>query len=488
VDAAKMPMAALRKTIHMIGIVAFSARVVAAGIEGETDELSDFTNYVSNLSKKATGTIERFFRAYEELSRDLHKAAAERAFFQAAQQGALEEAASRLSGNLDDLAERRRRAAASSVATSALTRDIGARIGRTVMDMQVGDATRQRIEHVAAALADVRALVLGAGLPGLVLSDLPTPQDMAALLGLLGEQIDAALDDFDTGIVDAGKSMSALTVDVDALMNQSRDLYGQKDHEDESALRKLSVDMHAVATMLEACEVDRQKLDAVALDVGKMVAQLLEHVEAVQEIEGSMRLVTLNTAVKCAKLGPRGKALDVVAKQLRELTGEMVASAESALSALNEAADRARSVAAVAVGAAFLSISQLTADAGGAIVLFEKVDERLSAALTLLREQECTCTQRVVHAVASFAGHAAVSDSLAEISRQIACLAAEIADEPEPEASASATRTTLLTHLSGYYSMDSERRVHERVTGIETAGTALVGQTSAVGEDDLGLF
>jgi len=487
VDTAKAPMLALRKTIRMIGIVALNARVVAAGVSSATDELGVFTNDVAELSRKATGTIERFFQAYEKLASDLHKAAAERDRFQTAQQAAIEEAASRLSASLDDLTECRRRAAGSSVATSRLTRDIGARLGRTVMDMQVGDSTRQRIEHVAAALGDVRSLALGNAPPGLALDAPPEPGDIAALLDLLGWQIDAALDDFAAGIVDAGKSMSALTADVHALMSQSRDLYERRDRRGESAIGRLSAELHVVAGMLEACESDRRKLDAVALAVGDMVAQLLGHVEAVQQIEGSMRLVTLNAAVTCAKLGPRGKALDVIAKQLRELTGAMVTSAEIALAALSQAAERARTVVASADGIASGNISRLIADAGAAIVLFESVDQRLSAALQLLHEQECDCHRSVAHAVARFDGHAAVNASLTELSGQIASLARDLAAAPQPHLAPGATRASLYAHLYGYYSMESERRVHAQAVGAPPAA-APKDEASTAGEDDLGLF
>ena len=42
--------------------------------------------------------------------------------------------------------------------------------------------------------------------------------------------------------------------------------------------------------------------------------------------------------MKCAQLGPRGRALDVISTQLRALTGETVVSANSAVQGLNEAA------------------------------------------------------------------------------------------------------------------------------------------------------
>ena len=486
VDAAHTPMAKLGKVIQMIGILAINARIVAASIAGERDEFEVFTTDITELSHNATVTIREFFSAYQRLSADVHRATNQRASFQAAQQDALEAASARLSLNLEEVTSRREKSAAASTETSRVTRDVGMRIGASVMAMQVGDSTRQRVEHVAIALSDVKALMTGASLPDIAMPDDMRHEAVASLLHLQEELLESASQDYQKDVVEAEHALAALEADESRIITLSRDLYGEKDHQGKSALGALNADLRQVAVMLHACEEDRDKLDTAAIAVGDLVTKLLGHVEAVQEIEGHMRLVTLNAAVRCAQLGPRGKALDVIAKQLRELTGATVNSAKTALAALNDAAGHARNVIKNAGGETSARISQLVADATDAVVLFEKVDQRLSAALKHLDEEGCGAHNRLGEAVRRFAGHDVISESLEDVRIEIVELISEIG-RPDLEAlSADESGALLLARQRRNYTMERERRVHDAIVG--TTPEAPAEESPASDEDDLGLF
>lgn len=489
VDAARAPMAKLRKIIQMIGILAINARMVAATIAGEDEEFSVFTTDIAALSKHATGTIRRFFKAYEHLSSDLHKVAAERARFQAAQQSALEQAAGRLSDNLEQVTRRREHSAQNSAEVGRVTRDISARIGATVVAMQVGDSTRQRIEHVASALGDLKRMVVDDEATTYRVPEVVRAHGAATVLHIEDQLLAAARADYDGGVVDAEISLAGLTADAGAIMSQSRDLYGQKDHQGESALGALSADMRQVAVMLEACQIDRRKLDAAAMAVGEMVSQLLGHVEAVQQIEGSMRLVTLNAAIRCAQLGPRGKALNVIAKQLRELTGDTVVSAKAALTVLNQAAERAQNVTDSADGEGSDRIIRLLDEATAAIGLFEQVDRRLSAALQLLDEQGVLANSKLEEAERLFAGHAAISESLADAHLEVVGLMTDVGGPDVEAIMDEELGIALLERLRKNYTMACERHIHDKITGvIPVAPASEDGGPSESEDDDLGLF
>ena len=217
-----------------------------------------------------------------------------------------------------------------------------------------------------------------------------------------------------------------------------------------------------------------------------MVGELLRHVEAVQQIEGSMRLVTLNAAVKCAQLGPRGKALDVIAKQLRELTGDTVTSARTVMSVLGEAAERARRVAGSADGAASEGLARLGGDADAAIALFSEVDGRLSAALHLLDEEGRTADAVLKEAARHFSGHAAISEALGDAQMRLSALLAQLPAVASEVFAASNAGARLLAYLRRNYTMESERRIHDGLFGA-IGGEAPVA-APMIEADDLGLF
>src|SRR5690606_39903034 len=132
----------------------------------------------------------------------------------------------------------------------------------------------------------------------------------------------------------AEADLSALAIDAGTIMARARD-FGGDERSKSSAIASLSAQLRTAVTILADFETERAKLETVATAVQATVKQLLGHVEAVQEIEANMRLVSLNAAVRCAQLGPRGASLTVIASQLRELTSETVVAAEAAMARLD---------------------------------------------------------------------------------------------------------------------------------------------------------
>ncbi|HTM77639.1 MAG TPA: hypothetical protein VL133_08430, partial [Devosia sp.] len=244
-------------------------------------------------------------------------------------------------------------------------------------------------------------------------------------------------------------------------------------------LAALNAQLRHAATVLRDCEAERGKLETVASAVQGTVTTLLGHVEAVQEIEANMRLVSLNAAVKCAQLGPRGTALNVIARQLRELTGETVAAAEAAMTGLREAAGLAQSFGAAASGDAAGKVGQLEHEAILALTLLETVDQTLVEALGVLNLDGPKVIALLGEAATGFADQSAISEAMADMHFHIVALSGEPSSPP-------AALAPLLSLLHTKYTMDAERRVHAELFGTVDAAPAVLASTAAESElDDL---
>src|SRR5690606_4934612 len=226
-------------------------------------------------------------------------------------------------------------------------------------------------------LAGLCGLLDEAGLP----ADAETA--LSAMGGLQVAQLADAADAFEADVKEAGIALRELASDARIIMDQSRAVYGRGDGA-ASPLTALSHAVRDAAMVLRQCEAERDKLERVAKSVLATVGVLLGHVEAVQEIEANMRLVSLNAAVKCAQLGPRGAALNVIARQLRELTGETVAAAEAAMARLHEAARLAQAFGAAANGDTAGKVGELEQEASAALLLLQAIDKSLATALGTL--------------------------------------------------------------------------------------------------------
>lgn len=466
VAAADHPIAALRRTVKMMGIVAINARVVAAAVAGATDDFEVFTTDIAKLSESATRTIQDFTTVYHRLTAEVGEAARQRSLFEAAHADTLTGLARSMDAALAEVARQRAGSLASSAETGRVSRQIVGRIANAVMALQVGDATRQRLEHVEAGLESLCTFEAGAD------------EDLArsALGGLQAAQLAAAVAAFEDDVGEAGNALRDLAADARVIMAHSHDLYGRAGGQ--SPLAALSLAVRRGAAVLRDCEAERSKLEAVAAAVQATVGVLLGHVEAVQEIEANMRLVSLNAAVKCAQLGPRGAALNVIARQLRELTGETVEAAEAAMAGLHEAASLARSFGAAANGDAAAQLGLLEQEATAALQLLETVDRALAEALASLHRDGPKVIDLLGQAATRFVSQSAISETMADLHQRLVELCPERSDALPP-----AVVDALVAHRARY-TMDAERQIHDRLFGMLTPATPVqpepAGQEAAL--------
>ena len=451
VQAAHTPIGELQRTIKMMGIVSINARVTAAGIVGENEDFAVFTTDIAQLSASASQTIQDFSQSYQRVINDVQNASRQREQFDRDHANTLAELADSLEHALLAVNEQRQRSLAGSAETSKVSRQIAAKIGGAVMALQVGDSTRQRMEHVEAALLEL------AERP----SDTPEDPTIGVISALQQAQVTDAGRTFEQEVNAAADALTALAGEATAMMQHSRGLYGGDNGS--TALSALNHELKAAVEVLRSFERERQKLERMASAVESTVRTLLTHVEAVQDIEANMRLVSLNAAVRCAQLGPRGAPLTVIAVQLRELTSETVVSAEAAMQRLNSAATLVEAFVAGADGAGHLE--EIEREASHAVDLLSRLDNLLAEALGSLDSEGPRVLSALEIAADELGAQARVFEAMADAGLSLA----EYAHMPHthtlpPDVLADAAR------LATRYTMTAERDVHTRLLG--SAGAA----------------
>lgn len=489
VSTAHRPIGELNRTVKMMGIVAINARVVAAGIVDEMDDFDVFTTDIADLSAKATDTIKEFAQVYRRLSDAVQRADAQRSQFEATHKDTLAQLAVSLRGHLDNVTQYRTRSAESGAETGRLSRQIANRIATAVSALQVGDTTRQRVEHVEAGLLAISDLTIGnrpAKLdPDVALDPALLPDLSAAICRLEAAQLADATQSYNHELVEAVDALHELARDAGQVIATSRAVYGEDEAgAGQSVLSGLTKDLMHASAVLRDCETERGKLDAVAVEVADTVRILLENVERVQEIEHNMRLVSLNAAVKCAQLGPKGRALDVIAGQLRTLTGETVTSAETAMERLREAAELAQAFTSASAGDAARQIAQLEDEARASVDLLNAVVERVGTALTALGIDGPKAVALLDAAAAGFSGHDAIAGAFATIQTRIADHGETMPSDGDTHiATSEGLPAALVAMLRKTYTMESERQLHDRLVGrVATAAPV------AAAADDFEMF
>ena len=436
VASAEHPIDELRRQVKMMSIVAINARVTAAGIVTDVDDFDVFTTDIAKLSDTAAATIAEFARTYQQLAAAVRDAASARGTFETTHRATLSALATELETGLADVTAQRRRSIEISADTGRTSRDIEARVATAVMALQVGDATRQRVEHVETALSELAEA---------------NPEIVPAIAELQRLQLISARESLLAEMASGEAALGDLARDATRALAQVRDTHGAGAT---SGLASLQGALQKAVVVLRGYEVEREKLDKVANAVADTVRVLLEHVEAVQDVEYEMRLVSLNAAVKCAQLGPRGRALDVISTQLRALTGETVVSANAAVERLNEAASVAAVFTAATGEQAATRASAMEQEAVSGLELLASIGTRMGGAMRDLDRDGPTIARRLTQAMHDFGQHDGISEALSDVEFTLTELSG-YGDAP----------ADYLASLRKRYTMDMERRIHDAFIG-----------------------
>ncbi len=453
------PIDQLLRIMKTMAMVSINARVAAASLGASATDVGIFWQDMSDLAKSANGVVGQIAERYETLSTSVSQAALARTRFLTMQREPLRRIARSLAERLAAVDKQRRDALRASAETGDTVRAIAEKVASTVTSMQSGDAARQRMDHIELALSKVTDDELPEGVVSFVLA-------------LQTRQIGAARQELDRETRTALSSVRSLMSDVRALQQAARKsaLSGERD----TALAALETAARQSAEALKRCEMDRQSLDAMAGNVVRTVDELLHLAARLEELEHQTRLVSLNAAIRCAHLGERGRALTVIAQQLRDLTAETSGATAAAVAALrNAAAFSGQLTASDGTGLA-LGTGELETEITAALAAVAGIGNALADAHAGLERETPLVVKRLQEVVILLGSCDEIIHGLDAAGEALAALPAA-ADAAPPSGF-----DDLFAMLRKSYSLEAERAIHDELLGTPPAAT----EVAAAAESD----
>lgn len=172
---------------------------------------------------------------------------------------------------------------------SSLAKDIHLRVTRLLSALQIGDITRQRIEHIQA---------------GVILLDTSNrlfPPDkrervVNTLYALLAAQISAATADFHREVSEVGQSMAGLGADARELLRLHEMAYGSDNETEGGFLRRMSDQISRALDLVK--EVEKVELAAIDTVHDSVVAaeELSQRIGAIQALKNEFPKLDIATA------------------------------------------------------------------------------------------------------------------------------------------------------------------------------------------------
>ena len=361
-----------------------------------------------------------------------------------------------------------------------VARHIRAQVGTALGALQVGDSTRQRLEHLADGLHDVSAFMAA---PGALSAEVAgTVADHA--LALLSAQTLDTLDTFHresrllaTSLRGIGPSAASL-LELRETDEGSRDGAGGGAGGGEGVfLHRLERSVAEVATVTERLrEADARssRLSSLASTTAENLAQRLA---TVHRITGEVQQMAWNTDLRCYRMGEEGRGLAVIASEIRGFAATLATIALG----IAQSFDGLTAAAGVIRG----SEEDAPVDAGAALA--ESLDcirdggERMRSGLSALDEGAVSVTAILEETTGRIDCEADVGGPLAAIAERLALLGREAADMPEDGAEALGQ---LLGAIGSRYTMAREREIHRAFQPGGVADTAAAADPFDLALDD----
>ena len=369
---------------------------------------------------------------------------------------------------------------ASQVADVART--IRVKLAAALGALQIGDITRQRLEHVAdgflllEAFLEERAGSEGEG-------DRAIGEAVRRrTLALLAAQAADAIADFRRDARLLTGSLREIAPDADRLLALRPDGGAAQDSDGHSFLHKLENGIAEIANVtgrLRAADEQSDRLGNATSDIAEGLSRRLE---AVRKVQSDVEQMAWNTSLRCRRMGEDGLALAVIAGEIRQFSNTLQIVSEHVTRTFDQ------------LTAAAISIrgqrDEVRMDAGRALVeslaSIRSGGERTRASLASLDGDASAVAAILRDSTDQIDCDAAMGTVLEAASMRLAAIVPPDEDLPE---SAAAPLAAMLAILHRSYTMAREREVH-RGFAIDASDGTGEAETEAVPAefDDDALF
>ncbi len=361
--------------------------------------------------------------------------------------------AGNLSRNVVDFSAQRRHLSQLAARVGASARLVQTKVATTLSAMQIGDITRQRIEHCQSAFS-----FLDEHLAAGTLESGGAERLTALVCHLVHEQLVEIARDFERECKTIVGTIRSFGADIDGLMA----LYGDMDAADgrsaDRAMRILEADIAAARTVVREIECAADKANGLGLSTVETVRELLKGVETVKLVRTDIQYMALNTNLRCSKLGEEGRAINVVTAELRAFSSRLDETAERILQALQSLEDDAGRL-----GEADLSAEgSLDAHLEEVLDHIRRAGDRMEEDMAALRASGHDVEDRAGRTIADLDFNAELGEVLADCAARAGDLAGR--DLPDTTGLEEAI-ADLGGRIARTYTMVCEREVHARIFG-----------------------
>lgn len=206
---------------------------------------------------------------------------------------------------------------------AVIARDIQTKVGKALMALQIGDITRQRIEHVQLGIEVAARTVRESDLS-------PQARDRAErrVLHMVADQMADIASDFEVEAAKVTRSLSGMAEDTSQIMVINGLSDGGGD------LRDLETSLGRAGLLVDDVTAAMTNAQRISGETVSTVEGLARRVGAIQKVKRDIQQMAINSSLRCNRLGEIGKPLSVIAIELSSHASHLEEAADQTLGSL----------------------------------------------------------------------------------------------------------------------------------------------------------
>ncbi|WP_051558831.1 chemotaxis protein [Allorhizobium undicola] len=461
-DSARDHVADMREIIRYLGTFAITVKITGAGLA----EFSGFAEEIRERIQSGASEIGRFAEQLNGMHQQLDTARTFADGVLTEFQDTIPAIVASLEASSANLTREHQAMAAVAQEVKSIASGIQGKVATVLSALQIGDITRQRLEHVQSSLEFLDEHLAASG----SFSNGDAERVKQAILHLAHAQLTDTLADFRQKCAAIFQTISSFTTDAARILA----LRDEMKEEDESLLHKMQADIRRACGLSQRVQERSQESDGLVSSVTQTAQQLLEGIETIRAIKTDIHYMALNSNLRCSRLGDAGRSVNVVSGELRTFAAKLETPADAIVEDMRKVEQ---------------ATMTLTTDEAGDI---DHIHEPLQCALDALE----TVSTQMDEGLGEFSaqGQQVFSRINAAVSKldfkdQLADMLQSCLDRLEPqlaERPATHDLEPLMGHLSqrifAIYTMAQERALHQQL--LPFAKTSEPAPSTATAQDD----
>lgn len=468
----------LFKHIQMITIIARSARIEAASLDGDREGFLAFTQEAYDLGRAVQRSIEGCARDQQRLSEAVATASGRQKEFESRYRAQLMSESAELGAAYSGLRDQRSKSSHLADRASASTRKIAEAVGSAIISLQAGDSTRQRLEHVSHGLG-----LASEAAPSLVPETVPSDDGVRAICRLQAAQLRDAQREFGGDVGQIVGALTAILHDAGSVVGHGRTLFGGEEGGSSSFLTRIKQTLAHASTLIATCESAGRSVDEALAIVEDTLTKFRQAIAGLAEATVDITLIGMNAGLKASHLGSRGSAFVVIANELKATADQVSAGAARLRPVLDGIERSANELKELRVQGDPTQLAKLEPQILQALREVEAGNERLGKLMSRLVDEGAEFERLMNSAQGQMTRLGESSAALPAVATRLETASAS-AQRLQPELQDQA----ILDDLFARYTMERERDVHrEFLQALGLASIAAMRRVEAVETADDGI-